>query len=248
MTTTSLTTKEPSQFKRVYEFVFLHEDFSEASPRRFPSTHQRRKKITFRSPMLKLHVPLSTLTVIIGISETLRAVANSQVSGGLWDMLPSDAQDLCPVQLLPSSEPAASSCVSWKWTKGLKRGGNWPLRCPQAAGWTFWNCQKVLLWVQLLPSWPFQYREVFSASHWVHNGLVLQAGHPFQLCSWPWGNRSCVPILYMRWKIYPESTSQLGWHVAWVTSLVDVTKYSSKEQLKGARKTWAKAISWSREM
>lgn len=91
-------------------------------------------------------------------------------------------------------------------------------------------------------------RKVFSASHWVHNGLVLQASHPFLLCFWPWGNRSCVPILYMRWQIHPESTSQLGWHVAWVTSLVDVAKYSSKGQLKGARETWAKAFSWYREM
>lgn len=135
-------------------------------PRSFPSNHQRRKEITFRSPMLKLHVSLSTLTVIIGISETLRAVANGQVLGGLWGMLPSDAQDLCPVWLLPSSEPAASWCVSWKWTKGLKWGGYWPLHYPQTAGWTLWNCQKVSLWVQLLPSWPFSVqRKVFSASH-----------------------------------------------------------------------------------
>lgn len=218
-------------------------------PRRFPSKHQRRKEGTFRSLMLKLHAPLSTLTVIIKISETLRAVAKGQVSGGLWGMLPSDAQDLCPVQLLHGSEPAASWCVSWRWTKVPKRGGNWPLRCPQAAGWTFWNCQKVSLWVQLLPSWPFRYRgKCLVPPLWVHNGLVLQVGHPFLLCSWLWGNHSCVPIFYMRWQIHPESTSRLGWDSAWVTFLVDVTKYSTKGELKGARKTWAKTISWSREM
>lgn len=152
-------------------------------------------------------------------------------------MLPSDAQDLCPVRLLHGSEPAASWCVSWKWTKVPKWGGNWPLRCPRAAGWTFWNCQKVSLWVQLLPSWPFRYRgKCLVPPLWVHNGLVLQASHPFLLCSWPWGNRSCVPIFYMRWQIHPESTSQLGWDVAWVTFLVDVTKYSTKGELKAARK------------
>lgn len=79
-------------------------------------------------------------------------------------------------------------------TKGLKWGGNWPLRCPQAACWTFWNCQKVLLWVQLQPSWPFQYSEKCSVLPIrVHNGLDLQAGHPFLFCSWPWG---ATPVLW----------------------------------------------------
>lgn len=78
--------------------------------------------------------------------------------------------------------------------KGLKCGGNWPLHCPQAACSTFWNCQKVLLWVQLPPSWPFQYSEKCSMpSIWVHNELVLQAGHPFLFCSWPWGT---TPVLW----------------------------------------------------
>lgn len=82
--------------------------------RRFHSNHQRRKELTFRSQILNLHIPLSTLTVIIRVSETLRAADNFQVLGGVGV----DASFLCPGPLpcvadAQWSEPAAIWCVSW---------------------------------------------------------------------------------------------------------------------------------------
>lgn len=63
--------------------------------------------------MLKLHVPLSTLAVISGISETPRAaaLASGQVLGVVWGMLPSYAKDLCPVWLMHSKVSLLSAGV-----------------------------------------------------------------------------------------------------------------------------------------